>query len=290
MISRYGIFCQVLDNGSFTKAAAKIGYSQSSVSQTVRALEQELGVTLLDRRRDGVALTSDGAQFMPYIQAIAAAENALEIKRREMEGLESAVVSIGTFSSVSRILLPRWMEGFKALYPNVRFILRQGEYTSISHWIREDRLDLGFVSTEVITDLEVLALHRDEMMALLPPGHPLASRQSVSLAELAREPFILLDEGEHSLLLDAFAQHGLTPRIEYTVTDDYTILTMVREGMGVSAIYDLVLNTGFAGELVIRPIREHPSRTVGLAWKNRETLPLAARRFTEHILRNLPEE
>ena len=65
MISRYGIFCKIIENGSFTKTAELLGYSQSAVSQTVKALEQETGTTLIDRRKDGTLLTADGAAFLP---------------------------------------------------------------------------------------------------------------------------------------------------------------------------------------------------------------------------------
>ncbi len=286
MLSKYGIFCKVMEAGGFTRAAAEIGYSQSSVSQTVRTLERELGVTLIARRRDGLALTPDGEQFMPYIQAIASAERALEQKREEMEDLADATVSLGTFTSASRSMLPMWMEGFKALYPGVKFVLRQGEYTSIARLIRNDELDLGFVSTEVIQDLETLALHRDEMMAVLPGGHPLAEMDAIPLSLLAREPFILLDEGDRSLILEAFARQGLTPRVEYTVMDDSTILAMVRKGMGVTVIYDLVLMSPHR-DLVVRPVAEHPERNIALAWRSWDTLPLAARRFADYIIKSI---
>ena len=65
MISRYEIFCKVVEAGSFTRVAGELGYSQSAVSQTIKALEREVGVTLIDRKRDGVALTEDGRQFWP---------------------------------------------------------------------------------------------------------------------------------------------------------------------------------------------------------------------------------
>lgn len=75
--SRYAIFIDVVEEGSFTKVANRIGYTQSAVSQTVKALERELGCTLVERSRDGVTLTKDGEQFMPYLQAVARDERAL---------------------------------------------------------------------------------------------------------------------------------------------------------------------------------------------------------------------
>ena len=119
MISKYGVFCRVVDTGNFTKAAQLCGYSQSAVSQNIKALETELGVTLFDRRKDGIKLTLDGEQFMPYIRAVWTAELALEEKRREMTGLENSTIRIGTFTSVSRNLLPGLMQSFKKLHPMV---------------------------------------------------------------------------------------------------------------------------------------------------------------------------
>lgn len=283
MISRYEIFCKVVEAGSFTKVAGELGYSQSAVSQTIKALEREVGVTLIDRKRDGVALTEDGRQFWPYLQAIRGAEEGLRQKEREMRGLGSGVIRIGTFTSVSRNLLPRLMKRFKEEHPTVAFILKQGEYTSIEQWVTEGSVDFGFVDANAVSRVETRILYRDEMRAVLPQGHPLASQETLSLRQLAEEPFILLDEGEHSVVRSAFQKAGLVPRIEYEVYDDYSILAMVRQGLGVSAMYQLVLS-GFEEGLEVRLIREEVERSVSLAWRNWQTMPLAARRFAEFIL------
>ena len=110
MLSKYDIFCKVVEHSGFTKAANAIQYSQSAVSQTVKNLEQELGLTLLTRGKEGIHLTADGEAIFPYIQAIANAEDALARRQREMQGLKGSVIRIGTFTSVSRNLLPPMMK------------------------------------------------------------------------------------------------------------------------------------------------------------------------------------
>ena len=282
MISRYGIFCKIIENGSFTKTAELLGYSQSAVSQTVKALEQETGTTLIDRRKDGTLLTADGAAFLPYFQQIYQAEEALSRKEREMRGLENSVIRIGTFTSVSRNLLPELMMEFKKKYPGTRFVLQQGEYTNIAGWVRDGSIDFGFVNAEAVPGMEVSVLYRDEMVAVLPQGHPLAEKEKVSLAELGREPFILLDEGNYSVPERAFAQKGIRPRIEYKVYDDYSILAMIREGLGVSILYRLVLE-GFEEGVELRPVKERLERPVALLWRSWETMPFAARRFASFV-------
>ena len=282
MISRYGIFCKVIELASFSKVARKIGYSQSAVSQTIKSLEKELGVILIDRKKDGITLTSDGKEFLPYLEAIYSAECALEQKHKEITGLENSIIRLGTFTSVSRNILPQLMKQFKKIYPNVNFILKQGEYTSIQKWVQTNSVDFGFVNSNAVSGIDVEVLYEDEMLAVLPPNHPLAQNEIISLAQLAKEPCILLDEGDYSVIMNAFQKLNLSPQIEYEVYDDYSILAMVRQGLGVSAMYGLVLN-GLEKGLQIRPIREKPTRPVALAWQNKNTMSLASRRFMEFI-------
>lgn len=285
MISRYGIFCKVAELGSFTRAAESCGYSQSAISQNIKALEQETGVSLLSRRKDGVQLTADGRDFFPYLQAVWQAEQALERRRQETMGLKNSVIRIGTFTSVSRNLLPPKMKAFKARYPDVRFVLRQGEYTSIPQWIRQGEIDFGFVNQDAVDSMDTRLLYEDHMLAVLPQGHHLEQKPVIPLKELSREPLILLDEGDHSVLLDAFRQAGQTPNIAYEVYDDYSILSMVRQGLGISVLYEKVVS-GFESGLSLRPILEAPRRRVALAWSSWETMPYAARRFAEFLMEN----
>ncbi len=289
MYSKYAVFCMVVETGSFTKAALQLGYTQSAVSQMVRSVEEEFGTTLIERRRDGLTLTVDGQAYYPYFTALFQAERALEKKHGEMQGLENQTIRIGTFTSVSRNLLPALMKAFSRLYPSVHYVLRQGEYTSIRQWILDGSVDLGFLGPGKVEGVEQKALYTDEMMAVLPERHPLAGKEIVTLEDLSRERFILLDEGDDSVPLRAFEKAGVTPQIEYKVTDDYSILAMIRQGLGVSMIYRMVL-PGFTGRLVIRPVAERPSREVSLAWRDMKTLPLAAKRFADHLIRNTPAD
>lgn len=286
MISRYEIFCKVIETSSFTRTAEELGYTQSSVSQTVKNLENELGAILIERKKDGIALTSDGKIFYPYIDSIAAAERALDEKRRELNGLTNSVITIGTFTGVSRTVLPSLMKSFQDIYPTVSFVLQQGEYTGISEWIQSGRVDFGFINQSAAKGIKTEPLYEEQMLAVAPQNHPFAARESVSLSEIAEEPFILLDEGEHSVPLTAFAQNSLNPNISYKVTDDYTILAMVRQRLGVSMIYERVLQ-GYEQGLTIKRIDEQPKRVIALAYKNRDVLPLAASKFVDFIIKNI---
>lgn len=103
----------------------------------------------------------------------------------------------------------------------------------------------------------------------------------MTLADLASEPFVLLDEGEQSLVLDAFAAHGLSPHVTSEVTDDYTIMAMVEEGLGVSMLYRRTVE-GMRTDIRVRPI-VHASRDVVAAWRSWDTMPIATRHFIDYM-------
>lgn len=287
MTSHYDIFLKVVELGSFTKAGGALHYSQSAISQAVKALEEDLETRLLDRSKEPLALTADGKAYLPYLQSIVQAERALERKQDEMRGLLDAHIRLGIFTSVGRNLLPPLLYEFRQRYPGVHFDLSQGEYDSIRSQLLAAQIDLGFLNEQGAGDLGFERVYRDRMVAVLSRESPLAAKETVSLRDLAGEPFIELDEGTRSVAVEGFHALGLEPRYACKVYDDYTILSLVRQGLGYSILYSLAV-TGADKEVVVRPIRETLERSIVLAYTNEATLPLAARRFLEFARARLP--
>ena len=128
-MNQYLALLRVLECNSFSDAARVMGYTQSAVSQMIKALEEELGVTLLLRSRTGVTLTREGELLLPYIRDVANAHRMLSEQAANFHGLQSGTIRIGTFTSVSSRLLPPVMKAFKEAHPNLRFELHQGVYS-----------------------------------------------------------------------------------------------------------------------------------------------------------------
>lgn len=282
MTSRYEIFLKVAESGSFTRAARELGYSQPAVSQAVRSLEKELGTVLLVRSNDGIIVTGDGRSYLPYIRGIVTAEREFERKKQRMLGFEDSVIRIGTFTSVSRNILPPLMRNFRARYPGVSFELLQGEYDAIRTWTEEGRVDFGFYGLSDCRSLAREEIYHDAMAAVLPKNHPLAVQDKVAFRDLEKLPFILLDEGRDSIPEKTFAAHGMHLAWAYKVYDDYTILTMIRQGMGVSILYELVV-AGFAYDLVLKPLEEPIERTISLIRRERAMLSSASLAFYDYV-------
>lgn len=288
MTTKCDVLLKVIEKGSFTRAAEDLGYSQSAVSQTIRSLEEEMKTKLVHRGHDGLCLTTDGEAYLPYFQAFVKAEQDLNHKQKEMSGLIDETIRIGTVTSVSRNLLPILMKAFHVLYPNTHFLLRQGDYDDIHDWIKEGSVDFGFLNPMYYHDLVSKVIYRDTMVAVFAKEHPLAQKKIVTLKDMAKEEFILLDEGKNSVPLKAFADHGLKPHLEYTIYDDYSILAMVKQNMGVSILYRLVVK-GFNSGIVMRPIKEPIEREIACVYVNVDEMPLAARTFLEYVIHETPK-
>ena len=281
-MNRYRALLKVVEVGSYTKAAEILGYTQPALSQMVASLEKEIGIVLLYRSRYGVRLTPEGEKLLPMIQAAVQQYKALRRAEEEIKGLQTGVVRIGTVSSVSCHWLPEVIREFWEEYPNVQLVLYQGDYTSICEWVRTGAVDFGFVNPVAAKGLETQILRVDPFVAVLPIGHPLTKQTCVSLHELAHEPYLLLEEGCYSEPLEAFRKEGITPNVRMTMHDDYSILSMVEQGLGYSLLAKLVLRKT-AYQVAVRPVKEPVLRTMALVMKDQRSLPAAAKMFLKFV-------
>ncbi len=282
-MQRYIALMKVIEVGSFTKAAELLGYTQPALSQMIAALEKELAIKILYRSRYGIRLTPEGKRLYPSIQVSVAQYEAMRRQADEIRGLDSGIVRIGTFSSVSCHWLPAIIRAFWQQHPNIQIVLHQGDYTSISQWVRTGEVDFGFGNPCAVQGLEVTTIKSDEFRVVLPKDHPLAQKKSLSLVDLAAEPFLLLEEGAYSEPLEALRAAGVEPDIKLRVHDDYSILSMVEQGLGVSILAELVLRKTCYNVAVL-PLDPPVIRTIGIVTKNKNTIALAAKEFIQCVL------
>ena len=144
-IQKYMAFIKTVECGSFTRAAQSLCYSQSGVSRMILDLESEWGLSLLERNKSGVKLTSDGMKLLPYARRVCEEYNRLQAQVDELKGMQSGLIRIGTFSSVATHWLPRIIKAFQRDYPNIEYELLMGNYEEIEKWIIEGRVDCGFL-------------------------------------------------------------------------------------------------------------------------------------------------
>lgn len=277
-IVKHRAFVEAVRSGSVTRAAEALGVSQSAVSRMISDLEKEWGVRLLERGRGGISLTPEGERMFVRSSDLCASYAELVRTAGEVGRAGIGVIRIGTFSSIATHRLPAAIRGFKEGHPGAGYELLLGDYVEIERWIREGRVDLGFLTTGDVPGLSAELMERDEMMAVLPEGHPLAASGSVSLEELCREPFMLLEKGGPSEVSRILASHDLSPDVEFTTWDDYCIMSMVESGLGVAVLPSLILER-VPYRIAVRRLDPPEYRGIYLVTRRDGRLTAAARAF-----------
>lgn len=281
-IFKYMAFVRTVEYGSFTKAAEMLNYSQSGISRMIHDLEQEWKVTLLERSRAGVRLTSDGMKLLPHAKNLCSEYQNLQMQVDELNGLQSGLIRIGTFSSVATHWLPNMIREFQKDYPNIDYELLLGDYHEIEEWIADGRVDCGFLRLPAHKDFETIFLEQDRLMVILPENHRLANCERFPVTALCDDPFMLLEKGEKAEVSEIFERCGLTPNVRFTTWDDYAIMSMVESGLGISILPRLILK-----RIPYRIIAKEPDvpayRNIGFALRDKKTASLAVKRFTAYL-------
>lgn len=281
-ILKYMAFIKTAEYGRFTKAAEVLHYSQSGISRMIGDLEKEWRVTLLERSRWGVSLTSDGSRLLARAQKLCEEYRKLQMEVDDLHGVQSGLIRIGTFSSVATHWLPNIIKAFQKDHPNIDYELLLGDYAEIEEWIAEGRVDCGFVRLPARPAFETIPLARDDLLAVLPERHPLAESERVPASALCSEPFILLERGARTDVTEIFEREGLSPRVRFTTWDDYAIMSMVESGLGISILPELILRR-IPYRIVEKKLAVPAYREIGLALRERESASLAVKKFIEYL-------
>lgn len=281
-IQKYLAFVKAAEFQSFTKAADALNYTQSGISRMISDLESEWGVTLFERGRTGISLTSDGLQLFPHLKRICLEQENIIMQVEDLHNIQSGIIRIGTFSSVATHWLPIMIKAFKNDYPKIDFELLLGDYTEIENWIVEGRVDLGFLRLPTNADIETIYLEQDRLLVVIPEDHHLAKCEKFPISELANNPFMLLEKGAKAEISEIFEMHELSPQVQLTTWDDYAIMSMVENGLGISILPELILQR-IPYRIIAKELEVPAFRTIGIAMRDKKSLSLASKRFLDYL-------
>ena len=281
-LQKYLSFVKTVEYGSFTKAAEILNYTQSGISRMIADLEKEWGVTLLERSKYGVKPTSDGMKLLPYAQNLCADFDKLKMQVDELNGLQSGLIRIGTFSSVATHWLPNIIKEFQKDYPNIDYELLLGDYTEIEEWIHTGRVDCGFLRLPTHPDFETVFLEKDKLMAIIPENHPLKDSKKFPVTALCDEPFMLLEKGAKAEISEIFERNNLTPNVKFTTWDDYAVMSMVESGLGIAILPELILKR-VPYRILAKELDVPAYRNIGLALRDKKSASLAVKRFIDYL-------
>ena len=279
-------FLAVADALHFARAAESLHIAQPSLSQQIRALEEELGVRLFERSKRHVALTTDGEALLPYARRLVTLADDAREEFAERSGLRRGRVRLGTTPTLGGHLLPKAIGGFFQTFPGLELTITEDGSDRLARQLDQGHLDLALLVQDpnMVENITFEPLLNEEIVLALPKSHPHAGRTTIPLGDLAEERFILCREGYHlrSLTFAACKEAGFEPRIAVSGTDIDTALRFVRAGLGVTLVPQMAVDT--VHDLVVASLTDPPlQRTVGIASNPHRYLSQAASAMRDYL-------
>jgi DNA-binding transcriptional LysR family regulator len=277
--TRIEAFLETAENGSFSAAAERLGYSPSGVSRIIESLEAEFGFALFSRTRRGAVLTPEGERLLPRFQELRAANRLLDQTAADIRGVAVGELVVGTYFSIATCWLPKVLAEFSRRYPAISVTVIEAGNSELAELLASHRADCCFQARRD-DGFGFVSLHRDEMRAWLPPQHPLAQQESVRLENLEGEPFIMPLPGTMNDVELLLAEAGVDVDVRYRSRDNMSVYAMVEAGLGLS-LNNALMSERMSGSVVERPLDPPRMLDLGIALAADTAPSPAARRFVE---------
>jgi DNA-binding transcriptional LysR family regulator len=241
-LRRLEVFAKVAELGSFSRAAEALFLTQPTISEHIRALELEIGLPLLDRLGRGATPTPAGRLLLDYARRMltlaAEARQALD----HFQGRMSGTLVVGGSTIPGEYVLPALIGQFKAKFPDIAITLRVASSRQVSEWVDEGRVEIGVVGAQPgLRTLIARELMSDELVVVVPAGHPWAGRKTVGLVDVRSEPLIVREPGSGSreALERALREAGTDLdafRVAGEIGSTQAVKQAVRAGVGITII------------------------------------------------------
>lgn len=273
------ILLSISDFLSLTRTAEETGYTQSGISNIIKSLESEMGFPLLQRLHRGVALTDEAQRLIPIIRELDNWDEQLEQIVADIKGVETGTVRVASVASISLRWLPKIFKRFQAEYSKIAIKLYEAGDREVLKWMAEGRVDLAFCCDQPNMEYDWLPLVEDELVAVLPKGHPMAARETFPLAAFTNMPFVMMPEDYHYETKRIFETFRISPNVQFSATDEHTTIAMVEEGLGMSMLSKIFLSANPHRQVEYLKLDPPCPRTLGIALRPHHKLSPATEKF-----------
>lgn len=285
-LAQLRILTAIVEEASFSAAAARIGMTQSGASQAMRALETALGVRLLTRHRGGVEPTEIGRSVLCDARDAVAAIERVQQRCAAAAGLAAGRLRVGAVASAATRLLPNVLARFRTAWPAIELALLEGTDREVLDWVETGIVDVG-LTPESSAATVVRAIAEDDFVLLVHRDHPLAGAPCARLREIAADDFLMSGSGCEPAIRRLFEAAGTAPRVALTVRDGGALMEMVAQGFGVTIMPELAVPHGDVRLVRIR--LDPPARRRLFAVTRRDTAPLPAVEKLVELLLGRPD-
>lgn len=281
------ILLAAIDKGSLTKAGQALGYTQSYLTQIMKAFEDEVGFPLLIKTNRGVEPTQEARALLPAMRRLIESEEQFDQEVAELQGLRKGTIRIGTYVSTSVYWVPQIIEYFRNNYPQVVFQIEELGHDEMIDRLVEGSLDIALMSYPGDrASIDFIPVLEDPMLLVLPSGHELGKYDTVPVDKLKDHPFIMTyrsyDQDPHRV----FEEAGFFPEVRYYSRDDFAVLSMVQRGLGLAILPELTINE-FPGTYDTRKLDPEACRTLGIGIRSHDYAGPLAKFVIKYIMENI---
>ncbi len=272
----------VLETGSLSAAAEKLGYTPSGVSRMMAALEEEVGFTLLERGRAGVLPTPCCEQLLSIVRETADAGRRFRETAAAIRGVELGSICVGSAYGAYYARLAETVAAFSAEHPGIDVQILQGSSSSLCAALERREVDFAIVSRRE-GNFAFLPLLHDPMTVWLPEAHPLAAQEAVPIRCFETEAYIATYPAQNTDNDRILNAHGIRPKTRFTTIDDRATAALVRAGLGIS------MNNGLLAEgldltgIAVRPLAPETIIEIGAALPPESRRSPAAKAFLQTV-------
>ena len=281
-IRKWEAFVRCVELGSLSRAAEELDYTQSGISHMMQSLEQEVGFPILSRTASGIRPNSEGEMLLPAVRQLLSSNEALEQYIASIRGADTGRIRIAAYPSVATYWLPAVLREYQKDFPHVEIQITETGSGAIEERMAARQAELCIYAGGEGKEFSWIPLKRDRLLALLPPGHPLAGRDRIPLEALMEQEFIMPMpdyDGEVRSLLDRLPRW---PNVRFYACSDYAIMNMVSEGLGVSVLPELLLEN-YPHSTIALPLDPPQWRMLGLGVPQTQSVSPMTRNFIRYV-------
>ena len=288
------VFRSVAKSGGFTRASEQLDLSQSTVSQHIKQLEDELGCSLFLRSGKKIYISDAGKLLLIYADRIFAEFKNAEMAVRELSAMKRGTIRLGAGATTLTYQLPKALGEYKRRYPDIELIVTTGTTESLLHQVSSQTVDLAIVMQipNTPSNLLITPLQSEELVVILNAEHPLARKNSLEPGDMIALPFILYER--HSvmqrLIESFFIKMNISPRISMELENIEAIKSLVSAGLGASIVPICSVSQSLPSSMLrVMRVRDFPlERTLALATLDTEVLPAAIDKLAAQLIKALP--
>jgi DNA-binding transcriptional LysR family regulator len=244
-----------------TIAAQKLFITQPAVTSQIKAFEESCNLTLFKKIGRKIYLTDEGKSLYEYARKVFEYEKEIEDDIEDMRALKKGVLRLGTTKTYARSYMSLLISKFWQSYPNVKIILNEGSSLEIASSLLNLQSEIAIMAKiEESSEISFIPFCQEDIVVVVSPGHHFATRKSITMAELAKEPIIMKEvgSGTRKAVDEAFVSKGLTPNILMEINNTYFIKQAAMRGDGISFLVKAAVSAELEeGKLVAIPIKDY---------------------------------